>query len=106
MKMIQIFPAAYFPTFLVFPLEERKNGALQMEAPDFDKRTYLDKSAKLGTLRAKICANLEGAIATVAEQFTPEERKILIKADRLRYLHGDPELWSSDDEEDAHQPSQ
>lgn len=76
-----------------------------MKAPGFDERTYLDKSAKLGTLRAKMHANLEDAIAAVAAQFTPEERRILLKVDKLWRVHGNHDARSGDDREDSHQPS-
>ncbi len=76
-----------------------------LAAPDFDKRSFLDNSAKLGTLRAKMSANLDDAIAGVAAQFSLQERGVLLKMRQLWHTHGYHEEWSRDDEEDNHQPA-
>ncbi len=75
-----------------------------LEAPEFDQRTYLDKSAKLGRLRAKMHANMEDAIAMVAAQFTLEERKILVKTHTFWQMHGEHERWSHDDDGESNHP--
>jgi uncharacterized membrane protein len=54
-------------------------------APNFDKNAYLDKSAKLGVLHAKMKANMSDAFAGVVGKFTPEERKILAKSWEIRH---------------------
>jgi uncharacterized membrane protein len=76
-----------------------------LAAPAFDKPSYLDKSARLGTLRAKMNANMDDAIAEVAAQFSPQERIVLMKMRQLWHTHGYHKEWSRDDEEDNHQPA-
>ncbi len=76
-------------------------------APQFDRKTYLDKSAKLGTLRAKMKATEDDAFTSAAAQFSQEERKILVKWRDLRHHR---EEWShrewspTHDKRPQHQP--
>jgi hypothetical protein len=58
-----------------------------LATPGFNKRSYLDKNAKLGTLRAEIHVHINDAIALVAAQFMPKKRLV---------------LWSHNDEGDNH----
>jgi uncharacterized membrane protein len=89
-------------------LEEKHRLESELDAilasPEFDQRSYLDKSAKLGTLRAKMHANSEDAIAWIAARFTPQERKVLIGMRKLWKMHGDREEWLLNGEEESHQP--
>lgn len=59
-----------------------------MQTAEFDKVTFLAKHAQLDALYDKMKANAEKGFASVAGQFTAEERKILVEIRHLREWHG------------------
>jgi len=71
--------------------EERRKLHDQLDnlllADTFDKKTYLDKSAKSGVIAAKIKAGEEDAFASIAAKLTPEERKILVRLREIGHHH-------------------
>ena len=55
-----------------------------MKAPEFDKDAFLAKTAQMDALHDKMKSNAEKQFASVAGEFTPEERKILVE---MRHMH-------------------
>ena len=87
-------------------LESKQTLTRELEAilvaGTFDERSYLDKSAKLGTIRAKMRSNLDDAVAYAASHFTQDERKVLIQMHLLWQTHCNLDKWSHDDEANDH----
>lgn len=50
-----------------------------LTADKFDKKAYLAKSAEITKLFTQVHDNMTNSFVSVAEKFTPEERKILAK---------------------------
>lgn len=58
----------------------RINGELQaiMEAPKFNRKAFIKKSNEQANLRAQLEKHRAAALASVADKFSPEERKALV----------------------------
>lgn len=71
-----------------------KMGALHkemreiMKAPTFDKEAYLEKSAEIQSVHAKIAEARAKAVAEVAGKLTPEERESIERPMMMHQRHG------------------
>ena len=74
-----------------------------LNADKFDKDVYLAKSAEMEKLYGKMRASSAEAFASVAAQFTPDERKILAKLRHEPRKHDNQ--VKHDDKESSNQPS-
>jgi len=82
-----------------------------MKAPDFNTDAYMRKSAELDATREKLHQNMERAKASVAAQFSPQERRVLLVMEHMRmhrhggWQHHHGEGMKPDHGGEANQPS-